>query len=195
MFGTAGGWCVITGGAVERSELELIELPADLAAEVDAGSRPAGAGATRSTWPAVRRATTIPELLPLIAAHDDVDAVIYLGLGIQSNTARMEREGAYFPDHGLDRIVEYHERQDTRFAGGRRRRRNDDGQAGDHVHGAGVDRSRQRAPPRCGPPAGSAMRPAMRRSPRSNTSGATPATGPRGEHPRRAARGRRPATT
>ena len=28
----------------------------------------------------------------------------------------MEREGRFYPDHGLERIVEYHERQDTRFA-------------------------------------------------------------------------------
>ena len=26
------------------------------------------------------------------------------------------REGRFHPDHGLDRIVEYHERQDARFA-------------------------------------------------------------------------------
>ena len=28
----------------------------------------------------------------------------------------MEREGRFYPDHGLERIVEYHERQDARFA-------------------------------------------------------------------------------
>jgi acetyltransferase len=26
------------------------------------------------------------------------------------------REGRFYPDHGLERIVEYHERQDARFA-------------------------------------------------------------------------------
>ena len=26
------------------------------------------------------------------------------------------REGGFYPDHGLERIVEYHERQDRRFA-------------------------------------------------------------------------------
>ncbi|MEJ7584013.1 MAG: hypothetical protein WKF43_07975, partial [Acidimicrobiales bacterium] len=39
-----------------------------------------------------------------------------LGLGIQSNQARLMREGPFYPDHGLERIVAYHERQDTRFA-------------------------------------------------------------------------------
>ena len=28
----------------------------------------------------------------------------------------MMRHGTFYPDHGLERIVEYHERQDTRFA-------------------------------------------------------------------------------
>ena len=41
---------------------------------------------------------------------------MYLGIGIQSNQARMMREGGFHPDHGLDRIVAYHERQDARFA-------------------------------------------------------------------------------
>jgi acetyltransferase len=41
---------------------------------------------------------------------------VYLGLGIQSNQARMMREGPFYPDHGLERIVAYHERQDARFA-------------------------------------------------------------------------------
>ena len=55
-------------------------------------------------------------MLELIASHPDVDAVIYLGLGIQSNQARMMREGRFYPDFGLERIVAYHERQDARFA-------------------------------------------------------------------------------
>src|SRR5438045_2957032 len=59
---------------------------------------------------------TIPEVLALVAEHPAVDAIIYLGLGIQSNQARMLREGGFFPDYGLDRIVAYHERQDMRFA-------------------------------------------------------------------------------
>ena len=59
---------------------------------------------------------TIPDVMRLIAEHDAVDAIVYLGIGIQSNQARMMREGGFYPDHGLARIVEYHERQDARFA-------------------------------------------------------------------------------
>ena len=48
--------------------------------------------------------------------HDDIDALVYLGMGIQSNQARLMRTGPFFPEHGLERIVAYHERQDARFA-------------------------------------------------------------------------------
>ena len=41
---------------------------------------------------------------------------MYLGLGIQSNQARMMRDGRFYPGYGLERIVDYHERQDARFA-------------------------------------------------------------------------------
>ena len=59
---------------------------------------------------------TVPEILRLAAAHPDVDAVIFLGMGIQSNQAKLMREGPFWPDHGLERIVGYHERQDARYA-------------------------------------------------------------------------------
>jgi acetyltransferase len=59
---------------------------------------------------------TVPEILQLVAEHPDVDAVVLLGVGIQSNTASMMRNGPFFPDHGLERIVGFHERQDTRYA-------------------------------------------------------------------------------
>ena len=37
-------------------------------------------------------------------------------MGIQANQAKLMREGPFWPDHGLERIVAYHERQDARFA-------------------------------------------------------------------------------
>ena len=55
-------------------------------------------------------------MLDLICAHPDVDAVMHLGLGIQGGQAHAFRSGPFFPGHGLDRIVEFHERQDRRYA-------------------------------------------------------------------------------
>ncbi|CAN5555983.1 hypothetical protein BH18ACT1_BH18ACT1_16570 [soil metagenome] len=55
-------------------------------------------------------------MLELIAGHDEVDAVVHLGLGIQSNQARLMRTGPFWPDSCLERIVAFHERQDARYA-------------------------------------------------------------------------------
>lgn len=114
---TAGGWGVVTADAVTRHpDLQLATLPPDLIAAIDAllpsrwsRNNPVdcAGGETRDT---------IPTVLGLLAQHAAVDAVIYLGLGIQSNQARLMREGRFYPEHGLERIVEYHERQDARFA-------------------------------------------------------------------------------
>jgi acetyltransferase len=41
---------------------------------------------------------------------------VYLGLGIQSNQARLFREGSLWPHHGLERVADFHERQDRRYA-------------------------------------------------------------------------------
>jgi acetyltransferase len=114
---TAGGWGVVTSDAIAGTEgLVLMPLPDDLMTQIDtklpsrwSRNNPVdcAGGETRDT---------IPEVMEMIAAHPDVHAVVYLGLGIQSNEARLMREGGFHPHHGLDRIVMYHERQDQRFA-------------------------------------------------------------------------------
>jgi len=58
----------------------------------------------------------VPEVLDLICAHPEVDAVIHLGLGIQAAQAQAFRSGPFFPGYGIDRIAEFHERQDRRYA-------------------------------------------------------------------------------
>ncbi len=113
---TAGGWGVVTADAIHSSELELMSLPADLQAAVDEKLPPRWSKNNPVDLAGGETRDTIPEVLELIASHEEVDAVVYLGLGIQSNQARMLREGRFYPDHGLERIVQYHERQDERFA-------------------------------------------------------------------------------
>ena len=113
---TAGGWGVVTADAIARTSLELVKLPDDLKADIDTKLPPRWSRNNPVDLAAGETRDTIPELLDMITAHPDVDAVVYLGLGIQSNQARMMREGEFFPDHGLERIVAYHERQDARFA-------------------------------------------------------------------------------
>ncbi len=114
---TVGGWGVVTSDAIHRDRtLTLIDLPIDLVDQLNmllpsrwSRGNPidCAGGETRDT---------IPEILDRLAGHPSVDAIIFLGIGVQSNQARLIREGRFYPDHGLERIVSYHERQDERFA-------------------------------------------------------------------------------
>ena len=113
---TVGGWGVVTADAVARDGvLELVDLPTTLMASLDGILPPRWSRNNPIDCAGGETRDTIPEILELVTAHDDVDAVVLLGLGIQSNQARMMREGRFFPDEGLERIVTYHERQDERY--------------------------------------------------------------------------------
>ncbi|NNE12109.1 MAG: hypothetical protein HKN41_07690 [Ilumatobacter sp.] len=114
---TAGGWGVVTADAITRDrDLRLLELPDDLRSAIDEHLPPRWSRNNPVDCAGGETRDTIPTVMRLIAEHPAVDAVVHLGLGIQSNQARMMREGGFHPDHGLERIVDYHERQDRRFA-------------------------------------------------------------------------------
>jgi acetyltransferase len=114
---TAGGWGVVTADAISSSgALELVGLPDDLRAAIDEHLPPRWSRNNPIDLAGGETRDTIPEVMELVARHPDIDAIVYLGIGIQSNQARLMRDGRFYPDHGLDRIVDYHERQDARFA-------------------------------------------------------------------------------
>ena len=114
---TVGGWGVVTSDAIAKDgALHLVPLPTDLTKALDELLPPRWSRNNPIDCAGGETRDTIPEILELICAHDDIDAVIFLGLGIQSNQARMMSEGEFYPDHGLERIVAYHRRQDERFA-------------------------------------------------------------------------------
>jgi acetyltransferase len=116
VFTSAGGWGVLAADACARAGLTLVPLPEDVVRVID-GMVPArwsrnnpidlAGGETRDT---------IPAILDLLCAHDEIDAVIHLGVGIQAASAQVLRTGPFYPDYGLDRIVDFHERQDRRYA-------------------------------------------------------------------------------
>jgi acetyltransferase len=117
VYTTAGGWGVVTADAIARSQsLELLPLPADLKEEIDQHLPPRWSRNNPIDLAGSETRDTIPEVMEIVVNHPEVDSVVFLGLGIQSNLAAMERNGRFYPDHGLERIVEYHERQDARFA-------------------------------------------------------------------------------
>lgn len=114
---TAGGWGVVTADAITRDrDLELMALPDDLRASIDTKLPPRWSKSNPVDLAGAETRDTIPEVMEMLAAHPDVHSIVYLGLGIQSNQAKLTRNGGYYPDHGLDRIVDFHERQDARYA-------------------------------------------------------------------------------
>jgi len=113
---TVGGWGVVAADAIGRTGLVLPPLPDDLMAAVDALLPPRWSRNNPIDMAGGETRDTVPEILRLAASHRDVDAVIFLGMGIQSNQAKLMREGPFWPDHGLERIVGFHERQDARYA-------------------------------------------------------------------------------
>ena len=114
---TVGGWGVVTSDAIAHDGvLDLITLPSALVKSLDDLLPPRWSRNNPIDCAGGETRDTIPAILDLVCAHDDVDSVIFLGLGIQSNQARMMSEGHFYPDHGLERIVSYHRKQDERFA-------------------------------------------------------------------------------
>jgi acyl-CoA synthetase (NDP forming) len=116
IFTVAGGWGVLTADECIHQGLELIDVPEDLKSRIDemvpsrwSRSNPIdlAGGETRDT---------IPQVIDMIAAHDDVDAVIYLGMGIQAAQAHLFKSGPFHPDHGIGRIADFHDNQDRRYA-------------------------------------------------------------------------------
>ncbi len=113
---TAGGWGVVTADAISRTPgVSLLPMPDDLKAQLDEHLPPRWSRNNPIDMAGGETKDTIPTVLEITARHPDVDSVIFLGMGIQGNQGRMEAEGPFYPGHGLERIVAYHERQDRRF--------------------------------------------------------------------------------
>lgn len=114
---TVGGWGVATADQISRDGvLTLLDLPEDLLSDIDSKLPPRWSRNNPVDCAGGETRDTIPDVMEIVARHPQVHAVIYLGIGIQSNQARLMREGAFYPGFGMDRIVSYHEKQDQRFA-------------------------------------------------------------------------------
>jgi acetyltransferase len=113
---TAGGWGVLASDAIAATPgLRLALLPDDLVDAVDGRLPARWSRSNPIDLAGGETSDTIPDVLGLVARHPAVDAVLVLGLGVQGNQARLEATGPYYPDHGLERIVRFHERQETRY--------------------------------------------------------------------------------
>ncbi len=112
---TAGGWGVVTSDALAQTDVDLMALPDDLRASLDEKLPPRWSRNNPIDMAGGETKDTIPDVLRTVVSHPEVDSVILLGMGIQDNQGKLEREGPFFPEWGLDRIVGYHDRQDRRF--------------------------------------------------------------------------------
>jgi acetyltransferase len=116
VFTTVGGWGVLAADACSAAGLELVPLPKDVVERIDAWVPARWSRNNPIDLAGGETRDTIPQVLDLLCAHEDVDAVIHLGLGIQSDSANALKTGRFYPDFGLERIVAFHERQDRRYA-------------------------------------------------------------------------------
>ncbi|MCH6563847.1 MAG: CoA-binding protein [Myxococcales bacterium] len=116
VFTVAGGWGVLTADACIKAGLDLIPLPDDLREQIDRMVPARWSRGNPVDLAGGETRDTIPEVLERIAAHPQVDAIVYLGIGIQAAQANAFKSGAFYPEHGLKRMVEFHERQDRRYA-------------------------------------------------------------------------------
>jgi acetyltransferase len=116
IFTSVGGWGVLSADACAEEGLEVIPLPDDIKAAIDELVPPRWSRNNPIDLAGGETRDTIPQVLDLVCGHPEVDAVIHLGLGIQAATAGMFRGGPYFPEHGLERMAGFHEKQDRRYA-------------------------------------------------------------------------------
>jgi len=114
---TAGGWGVVTADRLTQSrDLELMPIPEDLRAAFDERLPPRWSRNNPADLAGSETRDTVAECMRLAAGHPAVDAIIFLGAGIQSNLGLMEKNGRFYPEFGLERIVDFHFRQDARYA-------------------------------------------------------------------------------
>src|SRR5581483_11743328 len=112
----AGGWGVLAADACAAAGLELIALPDDLRKALDALLPPRWSRGNPVDLAGGETRDTIPAALDLLADHPAVAAILVPAPGTPANQAHAFRSGPFYPGYGLDRIVEFHERQDRRYA-------------------------------------------------------------------------------
>ncbi len=116
VFTTAGGWGVLAADACAKEGIELIALPEDLRAAIDERVPPRWSRRNPIDLAGGETRDTIPWLLDKLAAHEQVDAIIHLGIGIQAAQAQAFKSGRFAGDEGIARIARFHERQDALYA-------------------------------------------------------------------------------
>lgn len=114
---TVGGWGVAVADCIGSSSvLSLAALGPDMIAEIGSLLPARWSRGNPIDCAGGETRETVATIMKILVESPDVDSVVFLGMGIQSNQARLMREGRFYPDHGLDRIVSFHEGQDVKYA-------------------------------------------------------------------------------
>ena len=114
---TVGGWGVAVADQIGRSQvLQMADLGDELMGKLDALLPPRWSKGNPIDSAGGETRETVETIFNLLLSSPEVDSIVFLGLGIQSNQARLMREGRFYPDHGLERIVGFHEGQDVKYA-------------------------------------------------------------------------------
>ncbi len=116
VFTTVGGWGVLTADACAHAELDLLPLPQDLEATISSMVPARWSHSNPIDLAGGETRDTVPEILDLVCAHPEVDAILHLGIGIQAATAQVFKSGEFYLQHGLERMADFHEKQDRRYA-------------------------------------------------------------------------------
>jgi acetyltransferase len=114
---TVGGWGVAIADQIGKSSLlRMATISDDVMTKLNSLLPPRWSKGNPIDSAGGETRETVEAIFELLLSSKQVDSVIFLGLGIQSNQARLMREGPFHPDHGIDRIVGFHEGQDTKYA-------------------------------------------------------------------------------
>ena len=96
---TVGGVGVLTADAIAATDLNLVPLADDLLPRIDELLPPRWSKNNPVDTEAGETRDTVPDLLQLLAGHESVDSIIFLGIGIQSNQGGMMHAGRFYPEH------------------------------------------------------------------------------------------------
>ncbi|MFZ9818084.1 MAG: acetate--CoA ligase family protein [Ilumatobacteraceae bacterium] len=114
---TVGGWGVAVADQIGKSTtLTLTNLSDAVMASLDEILPPRWSKGNPIDSAGGETRETVESIFEILLSSPEVDSVVFLGLGIQSNQARLMREGRFYPDHGIERIVGFHEGQDVKYA-------------------------------------------------------------------------------
>lgn len=112
---TVGGWGVLSVDALERTPLALATLSANTITQLDAVLPSRWSRNNPVDLAGGEGKDSLVCGLDVLAGSGEVDAILLVGIGIQSNQANVMESGPLAATPGLGRMIDFHHRQDLRY--------------------------------------------------------------------------------